>query len=379
MIKDMDNNPGKSLGAYQTKIETLNSLLKLGKAINSTLDLNELLKLAMELATEVVKAEASSLILKEKFTKDLFVHVATGEKKEIVKQIRIPKGKGIAGWVANNKKTLLVNDAQNDPRFFGEVDERTGLKTRNILCAPLLVEKKLIGVIEAINKRNGDHFEVADVKMFEIFASQVAVAIENAMLHSKLHDLLINTVEALSSIGDTKNPSGHSKRVMGYSLLIATEMGLERQEKENLKLAALLHDVGMAFIKDGIVSKLEKGVLTKEESIEFKKHPKYGVNIIRHIRELKPVVRGIWHHHEWYNGDGYPDGLVGESIPLISRILALAEDFDTIMSNPVLPEALDLKAMLMKIGNAAGTKYDPGVCRAFKRLYKKGRLKEVEV
>jgi len=135
------------LGAYQTKIETLNSLLKLGKAINSTLDLNELLKLAMELVTEVVKAEASSLILKEKFTKDLFVHVATGEKEKIVKQIRIPKGKGITGWVANNKKTLLI-------------------------------------------------------------------------------------VEALSSIVDTKNPSGHSKRVMGYSLLIATEMGLERQEKD---------------------------------------------------------------------------------------------------------------------------------------------------
>jgi len=372
------NNLDESLKGYQAKIETLNSLLKLGRLINSTLDLNELLRLTMELATEVVKAESSLLVLKERFTEDLVAHVATGERGEIVKQIRIPKGKGIIGWVAENKKALLVNDVQNDPRFFREIDQKTGLKTRNVLCAPLLAEEKLVGVIEVVNKRDNGCFGEADVKMFEIFASGVAVAIENAMLHSKLQVLLVSTVEALSSIVDTKNPPGHSKRVMGYSLLIAEEMGLGKQEKENLKLVALLHDIGMVSIEDRIVSRLRRGILTDEEFVEFKKHPEYGVNIIRHIGELEPVVQGIWHHHERYNGDGYPGGLIGEGIPLISRIVALAEDFDTIMSNPILSQTFGLKAMLVEIEDSAGTKYDPEVCHAFKRLYEKGRLKEVE-
>lgn len=156
------------------------------RAIASTLRLSELLETVMRLASEVVHAEAGSLLLMDQATGELFFDVALGEKGGALQQVRLKKGEGIAGWVAENRKPALVNDASNDPRWTQKADKTSQFKTKAILAVPMLVRDKLVGVMEAINRVDGSPFTDTDVQMLETFASQAAIAIENARLFESI-------------------------------------------------------------------------------------------------------------------------------------------------------------------------------------------------
>jgi signal transduction protein with GAF and PtsI domain len=131
-------------------------LSKLGRILNSTLDHQEVRRRAMEAATQLMKAEVGSLLLIDEEKRQLYFEVALGDKEETVKKMILSMGEGIAGWVAQNGKSLIVNAPGKDPRFFRGVDERTEFKTRNIICVPVKVKEKVIGVLEAVNKKRGE-------------------------------------------------------------------------------------------------------------------------------------------------------------------------------------------------------------------------------
>lgn len=161
-------------------------LLKANRILSSTLDINNVLHSVLELATEVVHAEASALLLLDEKKNELYFDVALGSAKESVKEIRLKVGEGIAGWVAQERKPLIVNDVTQDKRFTQRVDKSTKFNTRSILAVPLLTKGKMVGVIEAINKKEKKPFLESDREVFEIFANQSAVAIENARLFSEV-------------------------------------------------------------------------------------------------------------------------------------------------------------------------------------------------
>lgn len=159
-------------------------LLQANRTLSSKLNVDDVLQSVMEFATKVVKAEASSLLLLDEKKNELYFDVALGSVKDQVKQIRIKVGEGIAGWVAKERQPLIVNDVSKDKRFTGKVDKSTQFQTKNILAVPLLAKGRLVGVIEGINKQNGQIFTESDKEAFELFASQAAIAIENAELFS---------------------------------------------------------------------------------------------------------------------------------------------------------------------------------------------------
>jgi sigma-B regulation protein RsbU (phosphoserine phosphatase) len=156
------------------------------RAIASTLRLSELLETVMRLASEVVRAEAGSLLLMDQTTGELYFDVAVGEKSGALQQVRLKKGEGIAGWVAENRKAAVVNDTAKDSRWTQKADKTSQFKTKAILAVPMLVKDKLIGVMEAINRADGSPFNDIDVQMLETFASQAAIAIENARLFESI-------------------------------------------------------------------------------------------------------------------------------------------------------------------------------------------------
>jgi signal transduction histidine kinase len=156
------------------------------RAIASTLRLSELLETVMRLAREVVRAETGSLLLMDQATGELYFDVALGEKGEALQQIRLKKGEGIAGWVAENRKPTLVNDVTKDPRWTQKADNTSQFKTKTIVAVPMLVKDKLIGVMEAINRQDGSSFTDIDAQILEAFASQAAIAIENARLFESI-------------------------------------------------------------------------------------------------------------------------------------------------------------------------------------------------
>jgi two-component system, OmpR family, phosphate regulon sensor histidine kinase PhoR len=159
-------------------------LLQANRILSSKLNVEDVLQAVLELATKVVKAEAASLLLLDEKTNELYFDVALGEVSDRVKQIRIKVGEGIAGWVAEKMAPLIVNDVRKDPRFTARVDKSTSFVTRSILAVPLKSKGKLIGVVEAINRENGQDFTQEDKEAFGVFASQAGIAIENARLFS---------------------------------------------------------------------------------------------------------------------------------------------------------------------------------------------------
>lgn len=172
--------------ALQRKILELSLLNELSMTLNSTMDLRELLPLVMEKTHALANTEASSLLLYDEKSEELYFSVALGEKGSLVKDLRLKKGEGIAGWVALQGEPLLVADVHADPRFAKWVDETTRFSTRSILCVPLRVRKKIIGVIQLINRQDGRPFDQADLDFTNSIASLAGIAIENARLYEEV-------------------------------------------------------------------------------------------------------------------------------------------------------------------------------------------------
>ena len=170
------------------KISELNTLSEISRNINSILDLDPLLNVVMNNATEVMKAEVSSVLLLDEDKKELIFRIALGEKGEKVKKIKLKVGEGIAGWVAKTGKPIIVNDVKNEPRFNQAVDRKTGFKTRSILCVPLYSKEKIIGVIQVINKKDHLPFTKENEELLNTFACHAAIAIENAKLYENIRE-----------------------------------------------------------------------------------------------------------------------------------------------------------------------------------------------
>jgi len=168
----------------ERKVEQLNLLINMSALINSTLDVQEIIKYAIEGSTRLLDAEAGSLLFLEEEVGELFFAEAVGEKGEKVKGIKLKTGQGVAGWVAEKGEPVIVHDASLDPRFFDGVDKISNFVTRNIVCVPLRTKDRILGSIEVINKNSGS-FDSDDMLILTALANQVAVAIENARLYEE--------------------------------------------------------------------------------------------------------------------------------------------------------------------------------------------------
>lgn len=166
--------------------EKLALVIQIGFIINSTVDLVDVLSLIMKYANIVTDAGASTLMLLDEKTGELVFSVPTGPSADELKDIRIPPGAGVAGWVAQNQQYVLVKDAREDPRFYSGIDDMTGAETQSLLCVPMRSKRKIIGVLEVINKNNEQGFTEDDALLLSIFSHQAAIAIENAILFDSL-------------------------------------------------------------------------------------------------------------------------------------------------------------------------------------------------
>lgn len=177
------------------------------------------------------------------------------------------------------------------------------------------------------------------------------------------------TVYALADTIEKRDPytGGHTRRVMNYSLAIGKTMGLSPKEMIDLKLSAILHDIGKIGIKDSILLKNEQ--LTFDEYNVIIMHPGYGAEILTHIRQLREIVPGVKWHHEKYDGSGYPEGLKGEAIPLIARIISVADTFDAMTTDRPYRKGLSTQATLEELGAKAGSQFDPVVVDAFVKAF----------
>jgi len=301
--------------------------------------------------------------------RELFFEVAVGDKGEKVKELRLKKGEGIAGWVAEKGEPVIVHDVQSDPRFFRGADEKSEFFTRDMICVPVKTKDEILGVLQTINKRSGS-FDNEDMEILCALANQVAVAIENANLYQELKDTFYGTAQSLAETIEKRDPytGGHTKRVMNYSLAIGRMLGLGKTELENLKLSAILHDIGKIGIRDKVL--LKEGKLEPEEIEIMNMHPKYGSAILSHVKQLKDVIPGMRGHHERYDGTGYPDGLKSSEIPRAARVIAVADTFDAMTTDRPYRKARTPDAAFDELKKYAGRQFDPSVVDAFFKAWK---------
>ncbi len=245
--------------------------------------------------------------------------------------------------------------------------------------------KDLINVTEKISKRNFSvRANVMGSNEITVLAKRINFTVEEIEKYIKRLEslirynkrLFISTITALAAAIDAKDEytRGHSERVTKFSVIIGKYLGLNAIELERIKVAGLLHDIGKIGIDDKILRK--PGILTAEEFEEMKKHPVIGYNILEPIKELKEINKGVKYHHEKWDGSGYPEGLKGEQIPLIARIIAVADTFDAMTSRRPYQDPMEPEFVRDKIMDFAGIRYDRRVVAAFVKAFNKGEFEE---
>jgi HD-GYP domain-containing protein (c-di-GMP phosphodiesterase class II) len=323
----------------------------------SVYDLPKLIDDIVSMTEKTIKASASSILLFDEEKDELYFEVVRGDVKDTLKQIRINARTGIAGWVIQHEKPLIVNDVSNDLRFNKGIDKTTGFITKSILCVPLIVHRKIIGVIEVLNKIDGSEFDNQDLETLLPVASFAAMAIENTKLQQSVLDGYKSTIKALAAAVDAKDPytSGHSHRVMGWALTAGIFLGLTQEELAILEYGAILHDIGKIGIDDRIIRK--PGPLDPEELITMREHPVIGAKMVEDIPFLAKARPLILHHHERHDGTGYPQGLSGDDIPISAQIIAIADTFDTMTTDRSYRAALSIPYTLKELHRCTGTQF----------------------
>lgn len=345
-------------------IRELKTLMELSSIVNSTLDSSEIEKRAVEAVSSLVGAERGALLLVDPETGELCFEVALGASGGRLKEVRLPRGQGIAGWVVENATSAVVDDAQSDPRHFSAADETSRYVTKNLVCVPVFARGAVIGALEAINKYEGS-FDDDDLELMETFADSVGIAIENAKLYENLKEAFYETAEALADTIEKRDPytGGHTQRVMDYSVAIAEEMRLSPAETENVRLAAVLHDIGKIGVPDSVL--LKTGPLDDDEYETMKGHCATASEIVAKVRHLMVLVPAIRSHHERVDGAGYPDHLKGEEIPLFARIISVADTFDAMTTDRPYRAGLSREAAIEELRKCADEQFDAEAVAAF--------------
>lgn len=342
-------------------------LVRLACHLNSETNLDRLLDMIIVETNNLLDTDRASLFLIDSDTNELYSKIALGVRKEI----RLPLGTGLAGTVATTGETINVQDAQRDTRFYSQVDRDAGYITQNILTMPLRNHSnKIIGVIQAINKRQGA-FNEGDIEVLEAFASISAISIENASLRRDIERMFDSFVDTMASTIDARNPqtAGHSSRVAFYAQKVALELGMTPEQAYLVYLAGLLHDYGKIGVPEAVLT--NPGALSEAEWVLMRHHVVQTRDILSKmyfIGEFKRIPLIAGQHHERINGKGYPGNLTGDEIEFEAKILAVCDVYDALTIKRYYRSPMTSEEALKYMAGLVGIEFDPDCMEGLKRV-----------
>ena len=356
----------------EDRIGELHAIFEIDKAITSAIDLETVLQQIVQMSIGLLDAKISSIMLIDEDSQELIIAAAHGLSEGYIQKGPIKIGESIAGRVIQEGRPIAVDDIRDDPRHaYTDYARMEGLCS--LLSVPLSLKDRVIGVLN-IYTDEPHSFNPHEINLFTSLASQAAIAIENARLFESLEEIYIEVITAMASAIDARDAytHGHSQRVTEYAVAIAEGMGLSPAEVDIIRNASILHDVGKIGIKEDILKK--PGRLTEEERREMEYHPFIGTKILQSVKLLAPVMPLVYHHHERFDGTGYPDGLRGEEIPYGARIIALADAFESMTSDRPYRKALPLEEAMAELRYGSGRQFDPRIVEIFMRLAENGKI-----
>ncbi len=348
----------------EQSVSELDKLLSFINEVSVDKDLSPTLIRALRSAIEISGASSGSVLLFDENTDRLTLAASVG-LPESVTTVEIGIGEGIAGWVAAHRRPIIIKDLDNNTA------SSVGLGTEKVAVAislPITLKERLIGVLNLGSNYPDHDFTVKNLTRAVRLLSQVGMAVTAGQSSEEWQGLFLDMIKVLSQIVESRDPfsQGHAVEVSKYALDLAREMKLDSEEVQTIEIAALLHDIGVAGITDGIF-RLNKP-LSSVERLLIRSHPRLAVKALAGIPRLSRALPYILHHHENFDGTGYIDGLKGDEIPLGARIIAVAEAYSAMTAERPYRLAKSKDEALNELNRAAGTQFDPQVVSAFSNL-----------
>lgn len=348
-------------------LKELMGLYKIGEAMSSTLNLDEVMSIILDTISTEVGADVISLYLSSANSSAKEIELlASNSNLDFDPSSHLNPSVVIDALRKNGE---LIEQGPKINKYFVEIPEQ-GLPMC-MISVPLKIKDRIEGIITCFSYQKGHKFVSGHVMIMAVLGSRASSAIENARLYERIERALSDTIQGLVTALEAKDryTSGHTKRVTEYAIVTAKGMGMDHEEIERISRAGLLHDIGKIGIQLEALNKPEK--LTFDEVKMFKEHPAHSKEILSSVQFLHDIVPDVYYHHERYDGSGYPEGISGEKIPIGARILAVADSFDAMTSDRPYRKALSRKKAFEELKKYSGTQFDPRIVEVFIRELKK--------
>jgi putative nucleotidyltransferase with HDIG domain len=347
------------------RIDMILTLDEVNKAISSSLSNDRIIATAADRIEGLLQCDLQAIAVMHKGSPELAsVRSGINALPKALAPGRVLRNQGIVQRALSTAKIQHIPDSGCDLPPCVLLDSLVKKGIKSLMVVPLVTASGVRGLLILGNRTPGS-FRKDELFVIEKIASQLAVALENARLYEEMRQLFFSTVASLANAIDAKSPwtKGHSERVMHGAVNIAREMGLGEKEIERVRLGGLLHDIGKIGVMEAILEKPTE--LDDDDFPPIRLHPEKGVAILEPIEQLKEVLPGILHHHENFDGTGYPGRLAGEAIPLDARIIAVADSFDAMVADRPYRKGLGMKEAAVELARCAGTQFDPEIVNCF--------------
>lgn len=334
------------------RLKALMPLFESSKAFHAELSLDRLTAVVVEQFARSVHANHVALLLSDPAGPEGGFHLESvfpsGDRPSVPAEA--------LQWVAQTQEALTLN---------GENGGRVGNAAGSVLYAPLHAAGSLLGIVRVEKRGEDTGFSDAEAEIVAIQASQAAIALKNALLLREQEESYLEAMGALANALDPRDPGtfGHNDRVAKNAVLIAQTMGLGRDEIEAVRAGSLLHDIGKVGVPSEIL--LKPGRLSPDEFALVKRHPLVGDSILAPLPALQRARPVVLNHHEWFNGEGYPNQVGGDDIPLIARVVSVADAFAAVTESRPHRAGQSVAQAIRAVREGRSTQFDPTVVDAF--------------
>jgi len=367
-----DSSP--ELALLQRAQRHLSTLHRVSELLAGARDIDRLSDATLRAILEVMQADRCAVVLRRTENAPDQPEVLAARSRAHATE-RFTVSRTLVSSVIRDGVSVFAHDASSDARF-AEGQSVIGQRVRSVMCVPLRTTDDILGALYVDSLSGAGRFTEADLELLAAVGNQAGVAMHRVRLLGELERLLLDTIKAITATIDARDgyTHRHSERVAALVSQLARELGLTEGERETAELSALLHDVGKIALPDAILNK--PGKLTPEEFAEMQKHPVHGARILENIQSerVQAVLPGVRYHHEKWDGSGYPEGLKGEGIPFLGRLLCVADVFDALTSSRSYRGAWLASDAMAMIERDAGRHFDPTVAAAALRLFHRGQL-----
>lgn len=364
--------PSTALTIEQQKTaqERLAAVYRANEIISNERDLRRLFERVMDQIFELIPAHNGVILLRDEKSGELIAEHVKSDSRDAV----------ISSTIVNRAfefgEAVLVQDAADDARFGAGVS----IISQNIgsaMCTPLTHQNERLGVIYVDSRGTTNAFGRGDLEMLVAFSGPAAVAIKNVQYMHRLERAYHDTLIAIADLVSMRDhyTVGHTWRVTNFAMEIARVMGWSEERLHTCEMGGLLHDVGKIAVDDAVLRK--PGQLTEQEQAKMRVHPERGAWMLQDVEMLRPLVPYCLHHHERYDGKGYPFGLAGEAIPIEGRLIAVADTFDAMTSNRPYRQGLPPHVAIAEIIKGRGTQFDPEIVDALVACYRDGKITRI--